>query len=45
MPYPHRQKWFHRDEPDIVVTLKARRHDKDFLRELEEKARRRRRRR
>ena len=38
-PYKHRHSWRPRNEPPIMVAVKADRHDIDFLRELKKKAR------
>jgi len=34
VPFPHRRKYFHRDAPDVVRSLKATRHDRDAVKQL-----------
>ena len=34
VPFPHRRKYFHRDAPDVIRSLKATRHDRDAVKQL-----------
>jgi len=34
VPFPHRRKYFHRNAPDVIRSLKATRHDRDVVKQI-----------